>query len=231
MCIHIERVMVHADVYDAYRDALVARARELRVGQAYDFSCDIGSLASAAQLEKVTAHVQDAVDKGATVLTGGRARPDIGPYVYEPTVLEGVTSDMDLCLGETFGPVVALYRVADDNEAVARANEGTYGLSASVFSGDTQAALGLARRIRAGSVNINDGASLAVGSVEAGMGGMGESGLGRRHGSEGIRRYTQMQTIALSRIGPLGPPPGMTIDRFVAISNRQLRVLRRLRVR
>src|SRR5262245_16961056 len=143
MCIHIERVMVHADVYDAYRDALVTRARELRVGQAYDFSCDIGSLASAAQLEKVTAHVQDAVEKGATVLAGGRARPDIGPYVYEPTVLEGVTRDMDLCLGETFGPVVALYRVADDNEAVARANEGTYGLSASVFSGDTQAALGL----------------------------------------------------------------------------------------
>jgi len=231
MCIHIERVMVHAAVYDAYREALVARTRALRVGQAYDFSCDLGSLASAAQLEKVTAHVQDAVDKGATVLTGGHARPDIGPYVYEPTVLEGVTRDMDLCLGETFGPVVALYPVGDDDEAIAKANEGAYGLSASIFSADARSALRLARRIRAGSVNVNDGASLAVGSIEAGMGGMGESGLGRRHGSEGIRKYTQMQTLAVSRVGPLGPPPGMRIDTFVAMSNRQLRLLRKLRVR
>jgi len=231
MCIHIERVMVHAEVYDAYRDALVERTRALHVGQAYDFSCDIGCLASPAQLEKVSAHVRDAVDKGATVLTGGRPRPDIGPYVYEPTVLEGVTRDMDLCLGETFGPVVALYRVSDDNEAVSKANEGRYGLSASIFSADVRGALALARRIRAGSVNVNDGASLAVGSVEAAMGGMGESGLGRRHGSEGIRKYTQLQTVAVSRVGPMGPPPGMTIDRFVAISNRQLRLLRKLRVR
>jgi succinate-semialdehyde dehydrogenase / glutarate-semialdehyde dehydrogenase len=231
MCIHIERVMVHTDVYDAYRDALVARSRELRLGQAYDFTCDVGSLASSEQLEKVSAHVRDAVDKGATVLTGGRPRPDIGPYVYEPTVLEGVTREMDLCLGETFGPVVALYRVSDDDEAVAKANEGTQGLSASVFSADLQRAQELARRIRAGSVNVNDGASLAVASVEAGMGGMGESGLGRRHGGEGIRRFTRMQTIAVSRIGPMGPPPRMPIDRFVAMSNRQLRLMRRLRVR
>jgi succinate-semialdehyde dehydrogenase/glutarate-semialdehyde dehydrogenase len=146
-------------------------------------------------------------------------------------VLEGVTGDMDLCLGETFGPVVALYRVADDDEAIAKANEGTYGLSASIFSADVRSALRLAKRVRAGSVNVNDGASLAVGSVEAGMGGMGESGLGRRHGGEGIRRYTQMQTLAVSRVGPLGPPPGMSIGTFVSMSNRQLRLLRKLRVR
>ncbi|MCR6031595.1 aldehyde dehydrogenase family protein [Nocardioides sp. zg-579] len=231
MCIHIERVIVREDVYAAFRDKLVAATRALKVGQTFDFTCQVGSLASAAQLAKVTAHVEDAVAKGATVLCGGRARPDLGPYVFEPTVLEGVTDDMDLCLGETFGPVVALHRVSSDEEAVALANQGAYGLSASIFSRDTRTAQALARRVRAGSVNINDGAALAAGSVEAGMGGMGESGLGRRHGAQGIQRFTETQTIALSRIGPVGPPPGMALETFVKLGNAQLRLLRRIRSR
>jgi succinate-semialdehyde dehydrogenase/glutarate-semialdehyde dehydrogenase len=142
-----------------------------------------------------------------------------------------VTDDMDVCLGETFGPVVALYRAADDEEALRIANQGSAGLSASVFSRDLGAADALARRIRAGSVNINDGASLAAGTIEAGMGGMGDSGLGRRHGAEGIRKYTESQTIAASRIGPVGPPPGTPLEKFVAMGNRQLRALRKLGVR
>jgi succinate-semialdehyde dehydrogenase/glutarate-semialdehyde dehydrogenase len=231
MCIHIERVIVHAEVYDRYKHALLDATVGQRVGQAYDFSYDVGSLASAAQLAKVSAHVEDAVAKGATVLTGGRPLPEVGPFAYAPTVLEGVTAEMDLCLAETFGPVVALYRVADDEEAVAEANRGSYGLSASIFSRDVEAADALARRIRAGSVNINDGAALAAGSIEAGMGGMGESGSGRRHGADGIRKYTQSQTIASSTMGPLGPPPGSALGKFVGLGNRQLRLLRSLRVR
>ncbi|MDH2413668.1 succinic semialdehyde dehydrogenase [Nocardioides sp. CER19] len=231
MCIHIERVLVHTDVYDDFREALLAATSGQRVGQAYDYAFGVGSLASQAQLDKVSAHVADAVAKGATVLAGGRALPEIGPFVYAPTVLEGVTEDMDLCLGETFGPVVALYRVADDDEAVAVANQGRAGLSASIFSKDIAAAQALAPRIRAGSVNINDGASLAAGTVEAGMGGMGDSGLGRRHGPEGIRKYTETQTVVASRIGPVGPPAGTPVAKFVALGNGQLRLLRRLRVR
>lgn len=231
MCIHIERVIVHADVYDAFKDELLGATSGQKVGQTFDLSVDVGSLASAAQLAKVTAHVEDAVAKGATVLAGGRARPDLGPYCYAPTVLEGVTDDMDLCLGETFGPVIALHRATDDEDALRIANLGTAGLSASVFSKDLAAADALARRIRAGSVNINDGAALAAGSVEAGMGGMGDSGLGRRHGGDGIRKYTECQTVAASRIGPIGPPPGQALEKFVAMGNAQLKVLRRLRVR
>jgi succinate-semialdehyde dehydrogenase/glutarate-semialdehyde dehydrogenase len=231
MCIHIERVIAHADVHDAFREALVAETERQRVGQGYDYSYDVGSLASQAQLDKVSAHVDDAVAKGATVLTGGTHRPDLGPLVFSPTVLEGVTEQMDVCLGETFGPVVALYRATDDDDALRLANQGTAGLSASVFSRDVDAADAMARRIRAGSVNINDGAALAAGSVEAGMGGMGDSGLGRRHGGEGIRKYTESQTVAASRIGPIGPPTGTPLERFVAMGNVQLRALRRLRVR
>ncbi|GAA3804957.1 succinic semialdehyde dehydrogenase [Nocardioides panacisoli] len=231
MCIHIERVVVHNDVYDAFKEALLAQTSAQKLGRAFDFSCDVGSLASQAQLEKVSAHVADAVAKGATVLAGGTARPEIGPYFYSPTVLENVTEDMDLCLGETFGPVIALYRASDDEDALRIANQGSAGLSASIFSKDLATADALARRVRAGSVNINDGAALAAGTIEAGMGGMADSGLGRRHGGEGIRKYTESQTIVASRIGPIGPPPASPLEKFVNMGNNQLKILRKLRMR
>ncbi|NYJ03302.1 succinate-semialdehyde dehydrogenase/glutarate-semialdehyde dehydrogenase [Nocardioides thalensis] len=231
MCIHIERVIVHDDVYEDFRAALVDGLAGLKLGQSFDFGNDVGSLASEAQLAAVSAHVEDARARGATVVAGGRHRPDLGPLVYEPTVLEGVTDEMDVCLGETFGPVISLYGAGSDAQAVAKANEGSYGLSASIWSRDTAAAEALAPQVRAGSVNINDGAAAAAGSIEAGMGGMGDSGLGRRHGAEGMRKYTESQTIATQRLVPLGPPPSMEVGRFVALGNQQLKLLRRLRVR
>ncbi|MCU7727824.1 succinic semialdehyde dehydrogenase [Actinoplanes sp. KI2] len=231
MCIHIERVIVHVDVYDAFTAALLAATSAQRLGQGLGFGYDVGPLAGQAQLDRVSAHVRDAVAKGATVLAGGRARPDIGPYAYQPTVLADVTDDMDVCLGETFGPVVALHRVTDDAAAIAAANRGRHGLSAGIFSRDTATAQAMARRIRARAVNINDGAGLAIGTVEAPMGGRGDSGLGRRHGAEGIRKYTDAQTVAVSRLGPVGPPPHRPVESFVALGNRQLRLLRRLGIR
>ncbi|MFE6889086.1 succinic semialdehyde dehydrogenase [Streptomyces sp. NPDC057694] len=233
MCIHVERVYVHEQVHDAFRTELVRATQALRLGAAYDYAADIGSLTSTARLAAVAAHVDEAVAKGASVLTGGRARPDIGPLFYEPTVLEGVTHEMAVCGQETFGPVLSLYAVGSDSEAVGLANQGNYGLSASIWSKDTREAGRMAARIRAGSVNINDGAAAAAGSIEAGMGGMGDSGLGRRHGAEGIRKYTETQTIATQRLLPLGPPkPGPDAVRtFVRRTNGQLALLRRLRVR
>ncbi|MDI3417807.1 succinic semialdehyde dehydrogenase [Streptomyces luteolus] len=232
MCIHIERVYVHERVYDTFRDALVRATGELRLGRSYDFAADIGSLTSSARLAAVERHVTEAVAKGATVLAGGRARPDIGPLFYEPTVLEGVTDEMAVCGEETFGPVLSLYSYGTDSEAVDLANRGTYGLSASIWSKDTREAARMAGRIRAGSVNINDGAAAAAGSVEAGMGGMGDSGLGRRHGAEGIRKYTESQTVARQRFLPLGPEPGEgAVAKFVRGTNGRLALLRRLRIR
>jgi succinate-semialdehyde dehydrogenase/glutarate-semialdehyde dehydrogenase len=249
MCIHIERVYVHEKVYESFRTELVRATRALRLGQSYDYSADIGSLTSAAQLAAVEAHVDGAVAKGATVLSGGRARPDIGPLFYEPTVLEGVTHEMAVCDEETFGPVLSLYAYGADSEAVGLANQGTYGLSASIWSKDSREAGRMAVLIRAGSVNVNDGAAAAAGSVEAGMGGMGDSGLGRRHGAEGIRKYTESQTIATQRLLPLGPAKAVgnsgkssgknavkssvknPVESFVRRTNGQRALLRRLRVR
>ncbi|RNL65457.1 succinate-semialdehyde dehydrogenase (NADP(+)) [Nocardioides marmoriginsengisoli] len=231
MCIHTERVLVHQDVYDAFRTAVVDATRSLRLGQTYDYTVDIGSLASPAQLAKVADHVEMARALGATVLTGGRARPDLGPLMYEPTILEGVTAEMPVCAEETFGPVISLYPFSSDAEAIELANQGSYGLSASIWSKDSHTARLMAARIRSGSVNINDGAAAAAGSIEAPMGGMGDSGLGRRHGAEGIRKYTEAQTVAEQRGMPLGPPASMTLDRFVDFTNGQLKLLRKLRVR
>jgi succinate-semialdehyde dehydrogenase / glutarate-semialdehyde dehydrogenase len=231
MCIHIERVYVHEKVHDAFRDELVKVTKALRLGQSYDYSADIGSLVSPAQLAAVEAHVGDAVAKGATVLTGGKARPDLGPLFYEPTILEGVTPDMAVCADETFGPVISLYPYAAGSDPVALANQGNYGLSASIWSRDSAGAARMATRLRSGSVNINDGAAAAAGSIEAGMGGMGDSGLGRRHGAEGIRKYTESQTIATQRLMPLGPPPGSSAEGFVHRTNKQLGLMRKLRVR
>ena len=231
MCIHIERVYVQEEVYDAFRSELVRTAKALRLGQSYDYTADLGPLVSPAQLASVAAHVDDAVSKGASVLTGGRARPDLGPLCYEPTILEGVTPEMAVCGEETFGPVLSLYPYTSDDEAVALANQGSYGLSASIWSKNTREAHALAVRIRAGSVNINDGAAAAAGSIEAGMGGMGDSGLGRRHGAEGIRKYTESQTVAEQRLMPLGPPPNKPVAAFVRKTNSQLALMRKLRVR
>ncbi|MFG2848448.1 succinic semialdehyde dehydrogenase [Kitasatospora sp. NPDC048296] len=231
MCIHIERVYVHEKVYDAFRDELLRATKALRLGRSYDYSADIGSLVSPAQLAAVEGHVDDAVAKGATVLAGGRARPDIGPLFYEPTILEGVTPEMAVWETETFGPVISLYPCATDNEALGLANQGTYGLSASIWSRNTREADRMAGLIRAGSVNINDGAAAAAGSIEAGMGGMGDSGLGRRHGADGIRKYTESQTVAVQRLMPLGPSPKQSVESFVRRTNGQLALLRRLRVR
>lgn len=231
MCISIERVYVHEDVYDAFKAELVERTKAQAIGQVYDYTVDLGSLTSEAQLKAVSAHVDDAVAKGATVLAGGRARPDLGPLCYEPTVLEGVTDAMDVCSDETFGPVISLYPFAKDSEAVELANCGSYGLSSSIWGKNTKRAEKLAERIRAGAVSINDGAAAAAGSIEAGMGGMGDSGLGRRHGAEGIRKYTESQTIATQRLMALGVPENKTSAEFVEATNKQLALFKRMRLR
>ena len=232
MCIHIERLLVNAAVYDEFKAAFVKAVEDLDVKQSFDYDCEVGTLASADQLATVVRHVDDAVAKGAKVLTGGKRLPEVGPYAYAPTVLEGVTPDMEVYLDETFGPVVSLYRVNSDQDALELANAGNYGLSASVWSKDHTMARVLARKLRSGSVNINDSAAAAAGSIEAGMGGMGDSGLGRRHGAEGIRKYTESQTIATQSLKmPLGVPEGMEIAKFVKVGNLQMKLLKRLGLR
>ena len=147
MCVGMERIYVHEDVYEPFTERFVALTKGMRLGAGFDYDYEMGSLLSQQQLETVSAHVADAVAKGATVLAGGRPRPDVGPFFYEPTVLADVTPEMTLYAEETFGPVVSLYRVRSDDEAVELANRSRYGLHFSVWTGDPSR--GRARRAQA----------------------------------------------------------------------------------
>ena len=228
LCVSTERLFVADQVYDRFVDAFVSRTQAMTLGASHDWSLDMGSLISQAQLDTVTAHVEDAVAKGARVLTGGKARPDLGPFVYEPTILEGVSADMT-CFGhETFGPVVALYRFHGEDEAVARANDGTYGLNASIYTRDAARGRALARRIRCGTVNVNEAYGATFGSLGAPMGGMRESGIGRRQGAEGIHRYTEPQSVATQRMVPIAPVFGMSEKTNAKVMTAALRLLNKL---
>jgi acyl-CoA reductase-like NAD-dependent aldehyde dehydrogenase len=227
LCMSIERLYVHDAIYDTFVPRFVEAVKGLSIGIQRDFSAKIGSLISAEQLEKVSGHVKDAVSHGATVLAGGNHRPDIGPYVFEPTVLENVSEDMLLCRGETFGPVVAIYRFHSEEEAVTLANDTAYGLNASVW-GSPRRARALARQIEAGSVNVNEGFTASWASTDAPMGGFKESGVGRRHGREGIIKYTNIQTVASQRLMNIEAPGSMTGDAFAKTMTVGLRILKRL---
>ncbi len=230
LCVSIERLYVHDSLFDDFRDAFVRRVSAMSLGASSDWDVDMGSLVSASQLETVTKHVEDAVANGATVLTGGNARPDLGPNFFEPTVLENVTESATCFAEETFGPLVSLYRYRSIDEVVQLANAGEYGLNASIF-GPVSEARALAPRIKAGTVNINEGFAATFGSVDAPMGGMRSSGTGRRQGDVGYYRYTDTQAVGVQRLisvtGPtfIGPKP------YARILTVLLRVLRRATVR
>ncbi len=197
LCVSIERIYVDQAIAPAFTQRFGERVASLKLGAEQAYGPEVGALASKAQMDKVTEHVTDALDKGARLVAGGKARPDLGAFFYEPTVLAEVTPEMDLYRDETFGPVVAVYPYSTIDEAVAQANDTEYGLNASVYCGDTSKGRKIGERLMAGTVNVNDGYSSGWGSVDAPMGGMKASGMGRRHGRDGLLKYTESQTVAV----------------------------------
>ncbi|NGO48004.1 succinic semialdehyde dehydrogenase [Streptomyces ureilyticus] len=231
LCISIERLYVHESVADAFVERFAARTKAMRLGTSLSYGAEMGSLAGERQLQAVTRHVDEAVAKGAKLVAGGVARPDIGPYFFEPTILDGVEAPMAVCNEETFGPVVSVYRFKDEDEAIEQANSTPYGLNASVWTRNGRRGAEVAARLRTGTVNINEGYASAYGSVQSPMGGMKDSGLGRRHGSEGILKYTEAQTIAHQRLLPMAPSLGMDDEKYAQFMSRSLRVMKALRFR
>ncbi|POH59178.1 succinic semialdehyde dehydrogenase [Cryobacterium zongtaii] len=215
LCVSIERIYVQRAVSDQFLREFVTVTRALILGSALDYSTDVGSLTSQAQLERVTEHVADALAHGATVQAGGRARPDLGPYFFEPTILTGVTPGMLCHAGETFGPVVAVSVVDSEQEAILAANDSDYGLNASVLSGSARRGLRVAEALEAGSVNVNEGYRGSFSAVDAPMGGVKDSGLGRRNGPEGLLRFVNPVTISRATGALTLPVTGREFGRMV----------------
>jgi acyl-CoA reductase-like NAD-dependent aldehyde dehydrogenase len=175
---------------------VVAEARRVRTSD--EPEAMVGSLIAPFQLERVEAHVRDAQSQGARVLLGGRPIKGSGHF-YEPTVVVDVDHSMDLMKAETFGPVLPIMRVKDDEEAVRLANDSPFGLDASVWTRDTARARKIAGRLRVGSVVINDHLiNYAIPDLP--FGGVGHSGFGRVHGLEGLREFVRPKACVEDRL-------------------------------
>ena len=229
LCIAMERIYVDNQIRDQFTERLVAHTNDLELSPAFDFSSDLSAMIDAEHLDRVHGHVEEAVELGASLLTGGKPRPDIGSTFYEPTILTNVDETMELCRGETFGPVVSLYGFDDIDQAVDAANDSDLGLNFSVWTRDEQRGFEIASQLHAGTVGVNDGYAAAWSSYDAPMGGMKSSGLSRRHGSAGLLKYTESQTVAIQRWLPaFAPPPGLAYETYKALLAPALKILRRL---
>ena len=203
VCISVERIYVEDSVHDEFVERLAERVAALRQGPPGEIgSVDVGAIIFPPQLELIEQHVADAVERGATVVSGGKRAEGSGRF-YEPTILTGVDHSMRCMREETFGPTLPVMRIDGAEQGVELANDGPYGLQASVWTRDTARGRELARRIEAGSVCVND-AQVNYAALELPMGGWKESGLGSRHGAEGIRKYTRRQSVL---IAPSYAPP------------------------
>jgi succinate-semialdehyde dehydrogenase/glutarate-semialdehyde dehydrogenase len=231
ICMHIERIYLPESRYDEFKDAFVAKATALDVRASYDFGPEMGSLVSVEQMRRVKSHVDDAIAKGATVLCGGKPRPDLGPAFFEPTILEGVTREMVCGVSETFGPVVALHKYRTVDEAVALANDTDYGLNASVWGRDVGRARAVAARIESGNVNINDILATAFAAKGTPSGGVKNSGVGVRHGDQGLLKYTDVQNMAVLKKQVMGVRPGQDYEKHVMGMLSGLKMMRRFRIR
>ena len=196
-CIAIERVYIEAPVFDRFAKLVADGAGQMKVGWSQSFDLDMGSMIHTAHAAKVQERIDAAVRAGASVLTGARRRSDLGDAFVEPTVLTHVQPKDPIAVEETFGPVVSLHPVSSREEAIALANDSPYGLNASVWTRGSGPAMAVARDIESGSVAINS-SLMIYNAFDLPMGGIKQSGIGRRHGERGILRYTQEQSIARS---------------------------------
>jgi acyl-CoA reductase-like NAD-dependent aldehyde dehydrogenase len=194
VCLSVERLFVEESVSEKFTALCVEKTKKLRLGPGSDRSTDVGPLIRPQHVQRMSDLVHDAVSRGAKVLCGGDARPDLGPNFFEPTVIANVDSTMKLFQDETFGPILAVQTVHDAEEAVTRANDSPFSLAASVWTGNKQRGEAIARRLRAGAVMVNDAISY-FGIAEAPHGGCGASGWGRTHGNAGLLEMVQTKYV------------------------------------
>lgn len=192
-CVCANRLLVQSGVYEAFAQKLAAQVAALKVGVGTEEGVNQGPLIDAQALEKVEAHVADAVAKGARVLTGGKRHAQGGTF-YEPTVLADVTSEMRCAREETFGPVAPLFRFDDEAEAIAMANATEYGLAAYFYARDLSRTWRVAEALEYGMVGVNVG---LIANEAAPFGGVKQSGIGREGSKYGIEEYLEIKYVCL----------------------------------
>lgn len=191
-CCGTERVYVPESIYDDFVEKVVAQTRQLK--QTDSGEGDVGAVFWDKQMDIIEAHMADARTKGARVLVGGERNRSLSGYFFPPTVVVDVDHEMDLMRQETFGPVIAIQKVKDEEEAIGLANDSDYGLSGNVWTRDLERGEKLAERVKTGSVSIND-IAVTYGIPEAPFGGVKASGVGQVNGEVGIRGYCHVHPI------------------------------------
>jgi succinate-semialdehyde dehydrogenase/glutarate-semialdehyde dehydrogenase len=221
-CCGTERVYVVDEIAEEFTDEVVKRAGELRQGASGEF--DVGAIFWDRQMDVIERHMADAVEKGATVRVGGRRNPELQGLYYEPTVVTDVNHEMALMRDETFGPILPIMRVRDEEEALRLANDTCYGLSATVWTKDLYKGAELAKRIEAGGVCIND-MTVTYGAPEAPFGGLKDSGVGQVNGESGLKSYCHTFPIITDRFGgkqsrsfyPYGAKKDASLKRIISL--------------
>ena len=199
VCLSVERLFVEKPVSDEFAARCVAKTKKLRVGPGNDSTTDVGPMIRPQHVQRMVELIEDAVSRGARVLCGGHPRVGLGPNFFEPTVITNVDSTMKLFQEETFGPILAMQTVADAEEAVVRANDSPFALSASVWTRNVSRGEAIAKRLRAGAVMVNDAISYFA-IAEAPHGGCGASGWGRTHGKAGLLEMVSTKYIDVDRL-------------------------------
>jgi acyl-CoA reductase-like NAD-dependent aldehyde dehydrogenase len=205
VCLSVERLFVDTAVSEEFTRLCVEKTRKLHLGPGNDPRTEIGPLIRPHHVQRMSELIGDAVQHGAEVLCGGRARPDLGPGFFEPTVLNGVDATMQLFRDETFGPILAIQVVRDAEEAIRLANDTEFALAASVWTRDVSAGKRIAQRLRAGTVMVNDLIS-GFAICEAPHGGTGASGWGRTHGKAGLLEMVNLKYVDVDRLPGMEKP-------------------------
>jgi acyl-CoA reductase-like NAD-dependent aldehyde dehydrogenase len=205
VCLSVERLFVEEFIAEKFIALCVEKTKKLCLGPGSNTGTDVGPLIRPQHVQRLRELIDEAASRGATVLCGGHARPDLGPNFFEPTVISNVDSTMKLFQEETFGPILAVQTVRDAEEAAHLANDSPFALAASVWTADKQRGEAMARRLRAGAVMVNDAISY-FGIAEAPHGGCGASGWGRTHGKAGLLEMTQTKYIDVDRLPRIEKP-------------------------
>ena len=199
VCLSVERLFVEQAIEEKFLALCVEKTKKLRLGPGCDPATDVGPLIRPQHVQRMSDLINDAVARGARVLCGGKPRPELGANFFAPTVIAGVNSSMKLFQEETFGPILAVQTVKDAEEAIARANDSSFSLAASVWTSDAKRGQAIASRLRAGAVMVNDAISYFA-IAEAPHGGCGASGWGRTHGKAGLLEMVQPKYIDVDRL-------------------------------